>query len=109
MPNPFDQFDSTTSIPNPFDQFDTKPQDGALTRGITQAQECSETAAALGIGNYDEVSRLAAERAAYRKANTGTKEGNELSAAWKAATESQAASRLLVARSQRSARGAVDI
>jgi len=90
--NPFDQFDVQNSNEvNPFDQFDSssatsskREQDGALKRGINQAVNAGKTAKALTIGDYDEVSRLTAERDAYRKANPGTKEGNELSVAWEA-------------------------
>ena len=58
------------------------PQDSALTRGITQAKSAAKTAKALTIGDYETVAQLAAERDAYRKANPGTKEGNELMSAW---------------------------
>ena len=57
-------------------------QDSALTRGITQAKSAAKTAKALSIGDYETVAQLAAERDAYRKANPGTKEGNELMSAW---------------------------
>ncbi len=56
-------------------------QDNALTRGIKQSVSAGKTAKALTIGDYDSVAALVAERDAYRRANPGTPEGNELSAA----------------------------
>ena len=64
------------------DKQEEASQDSALTRGITQAKSAAKTAKALSIGDYETVAQLAAERDAYRKANPGTKEGNELISAW---------------------------
>ena len=55
-----------------------KEQDGALKQGYVGAKSSLATTKALGIGDFDEAARLAAERAAYAKANPGSKEGNEL-------------------------------
>ena len=57
-------------------------QDGALKQGYVGAKSSLATTKALSIGDFDEAARLAAERAAYAKANPGSKEGNELSQAW---------------------------
>lgn len=57
-------------------------QDGALTRGAKNAWNSIQSGASLLTGDTENLARLTAERDAYRRANPGTPEGNELMAAW---------------------------
>jgi hypothetical protein len=58
--------------------------DGPLTRGFANMSSSVRSAGSLLKGDHAEVARLADERAAYRRANPGSPEGNELMAAWEA-------------------------
>ena len=64
------------------DVLSPKGQDNPLVRGYQQAKNSALTAGSLLAGNYDQTADLVAENAAYRAANPGTPEGNELMAAW---------------------------
>lgn len=69
----FDPFAPETPVPE---------QDGALTRGTKNALNSVKSGYALLTGDTDGLAQLTAERDAYRKANPGTPEGNELMQAW---------------------------
>ena len=64
------------------DEVKQKDQDSALVRGTKNAWNSIKTGGALLTGDADLAAQLAAERDAYRRANPGTKEGNELMNAW---------------------------
>lgn len=57
-------------------------QDGALIRGVKRATNSARSAYNLATGDAETGAQLAADRAAYEKANPGTPAGNELMAAW---------------------------
>lgn len=88
MANPFDQFDPPASAKNPFDVFDDpnyktpEQQDSAWSRGVNQAKSSAAITANLATGDTTAAAKNIAAQEAYRRANPGTKEGQELAAAW---------------------------
>ncbi|MCK6392065.1 hypothetical protein [Zoogloea sp.] len=56
--------------------------DGPFMRGVNQAKNSAQTFANLATGDAAGAAQRVAEGAAYRRENPGTKEGNELMAAW---------------------------
>ena len=82
---PFDgELDSPAGLQSFTGKLDgeSKDQDSALVRGTKNAWNSIKTGGALLTGDADLASQLAAERDSYRRANPGTKEGNELMKAW---------------------------
>ena len=84
MAEAFDPFASATvQAFDPFAPETPEPeQDGALTRGAKNAWNSIQSGYSLLTGDTESLAKLTAERDAYRKANPGTPEGNELMQAW---------------------------
>ena len=59
-----------------------KEQDNPLVRGWNKMVGSVGITKSLATGNYDETAQKIDEAARYQAANPGSKEGNELMAAW---------------------------